>query len=93
MFMKILKLPYQEGLTELDYLEQVYKKVKLGERVKFNGKVYTRITPKNNKYLKHPYHFYLSTKDIYKGDSMIVDEDDETVNTICECKIEIAKQE
>lgn len=91
MFMKVLQLPYQDGLTELEYLEQIYKKVRLNERVKFNGKVYTRIVPKNNKYFKHQYHFCLSVSDIYKGNFMVIDEEGESVNSICEYKVEIVK--
>lgn len=89
--MKVFKLPYQEGLSELDYLEQIYKKVKLNETVKFNGKVYTRVVPKNNKYYKNPYHFYLSVEDIYNGNMLVIDADKEHVKKICTYKLEIVK--
>ena len=87
--MKIFRLKYQEGLTELDYLEQIHKKVRLQETVKFNGKVYMRVTPKNNKYYKNPYHFYVLNHDIYSGNVKLFDEDGELVNSICNFKIEI----
>lgn len=87
--MKIFYLKYQEGLTELDYLEQIYKKVKLEQTVKFNGKVYMRVTPKNNKYYKNPYHFYVVNRDIYSGNVKLMDEDEELVNSICNYKLEI----
>lgn len=87
--MKVFNIPMQNGLSELEYLEQIYRKVKLNEMVKFNGKVYIRTTPKNNKYYKSPYHFYLAVKDIYSGNVRIMDSDGELVNSICEYKIEI----
>lgn len=86
---KSLYLESQEGLTEFDYLEQIYKKVKLQETVKFNGKVYMRVTPRNNKYYKNPYHFYILNHDIYSGNVKLMDEDGELVNSICNYKIEI----
>lgn len=87
--MKEFKLHYKEGFTELDYLEQIYAKVKLKEKVKFNGKAYTRITPKNNKYYKYPYHFELTVKNIYDGNMTIVDKDGEEVTLICDYKLVI----
>ena len=85
--MKSLYLESQEGLTEFDYLEQIYKKVKLQETVKFNGKVYKRSTPKNNKFYKYPFHFHLAVSDIYKGNVLLKDDDGEFVNSICHCKL------
>lgn len=87
--MKTFELQYEEGLSELDYLEKIYKKVRLGELVKFNGKVYMRSTPKNNKYFKHPYHFHLSVKDIYEGNVLLRDSDGEMVNSWCPYKVVI----
>lgn len=80
-------------MSELDYLEKIYKKVKLDELVKFNKKVYIRSTPKNNKYYKYPYHFHLLVKDIYSGNMKFLDEDSELVNTGCHYKIEIKTEE
>lgn len=79
----------KENTSEFDYLEQIYKKVKIGELVKFNGKVYMRVRPKNNKYCKNPYHFYLAVKDIYKGNVLSTDDDGEAVNTHCHYKIKL----
>lgn len=93
IFIKKLYLQYEEGLSDLDYLEKIYKQVRLQERVKFNGKVYMRSTPKNNKYYKYPYHFHLVVKDIYSGNVRFQDEDGELVNTGCHYKIEIRTDE
>lgn len=87
--MKAFKLKYQDGLSELDYLEQIYKKVRLHEIVKFNGKVYMRVTPRNNKFYKSPYHFCLLVRDIYQGNILTLDDDGEHVNSVCHYKIEI----
>lgn len=87
--METFYLQYEEGLSELDYLEEVYKKVKIGELVKLNGKGYMRSTPKNNKYFKNPYHFHLAVSDIYKGNIRLQDEDGELVTTVCHYKVEI----
>ena len=87
--MKIFKLKNQDKLSDFDYLEQIYKKVCLGEIVKFNGRAYVRVTPKNNKYYKNSYHFNLLTDDIYSGDVLIEDDDGELVRTRCHYKIEI----
>ncbi len=87
--LKTFELQYEEGLSELDYLEKIYKKVRLEELVKFNGKGYMRSTPKNNKYFKHPYHFHLAVKDIYKGNVLFRDSDGEMVNTGCHYKVVI----
>lgn len=85
--MKTFKLQYEKDFSDFDYLEKIYKKVKLGETVKINGKVYIRTVPKNNKFYKHPYHFYLSNPNIYKGDILIVDDDEELVTSRCCYKI------
>ena len=89
--MKVLNLQYKENLTDLDYLEQIYKKVKLGESVKFNGKAYIRIVPKNNKYIKYPYHFYCAVENIYEGNVLHNDRDGELVNFSCRYKIILDK--
>lgn len=89
VLLKRLYLQYENGLSELDYLEKIYKQVKLQELVKFNGKVYMRSIPKNNKYYKYPYHFHVIVKDIYSGSAMLEDEDGDLVSTICDYKIEI----
>ncbi|MBQ8234969.1 MAG: hypothetical protein IJZ36_05260 [Bacilli bacterium] len=87
--MKILRIKRMDNLSDLDYLEKVYKKVQLNSKVKFNGKVYTRIRPKNNEFLKYAYHFCLTTKNIYDGTYLIVDEEGEEVTMICDYKLEI----
>lgn len=87
--MKTFELQYEEGLSELDYLEKIYKKVRLEELVKFNGKVYMRSVPVNNKYRKHPYHFHLAVKDIYKGNVLFRDGDGVMVNSGCYYKVVI----
>lgn len=84
--MKIFEIQYEEGLSDLEYLEKIYKKVKLSEYVKFNGKAYVRVVPKNNKYFKHPYHFDVAVKDIYKGNIQIRDFDGEFVCFRCHYK-------
>lgn len=89
--MKVFELQYEEGLSELEYLEKIYKKVKLEELVKFNGKVYRRIPPKNNKHFKYPYHFHLAVTDIYKGNVLFRDADGELVNSGCRYKVIIQK--
>lgn len=65
--MKVFRLQHEDDLSELEYLEKIYKQVRLEELVKFNGKAYIRSTPKNNKYYKYPYHFHILVKDIYSG--------------------------
>lgn len=91
IFIKIFYLQYEDGLSELDYLEKIYKKVKLRELVKFNGKAYMRLTPKNNKYWKYPYHFHSLEENIYSGNMKHQDQDGELVNIGCDYKIEIEK--
>lgn len=73
-------------LPELEYLEQIYRKVRVGETVKFCGKAYRRIYPQNNKFVKHSYHFMCCSEDIYQGTCLIEDDDGEEVNTLCEYK-------
>ena len=87
--MKVFRLQHEEDLSELEYLEKIYKQVRLEELVKFNGKAYIRSTPKNNKYYKYPYHFYILIKDIYSGNVKFKDEEGELVNTGCHYKLEI----
>ena len=85
--MKVFELQYKVRMSELDYLERIYKEVKLSETVKFNGKVYKRSTPKNNKFYKYPFHFHLAVSDIYKGNVLLKDDDGEFVNSICHYKL------
>lgn len=87
--MKTFELQYEEGLSELDYLEKIYKKVRIGELVKFNGKGYKRSTPKNNKYFKCPYHFHIVSDNIYEGNMHVIDSDRESVKFLCEYKVVI----
>mgnify|MGYP001806508966 FL=1 len=89
ILLKIIYLQHEDGLSELEYLEKIYKQVRLEELVKFNGKAYIRSTPKNNKYYKYPYHFHILVKDIYFGNVKFKDEDGELVNTGCHYKLEI----
>lgn len=72
--------------NELDYLEQIYNLVKLDETIKFNGKVYKRIRPINNKFRKYPYHFCCINQNIYNGSVLVNDKNDEFVNFICNYK-------
>lgn len=76
----------QKG-SELEDLEQIYKRVKIGEFVQFNGKVFHRIRPINNKYNTHPYHFYCSCNDIYKGNFLVNNKWGESVNIVCTYKV------
>ena len=85
----IFELQYEEGLSDLDYLEKIYKKVKLEELVKLNGKDYRRSTQKNNKYIKYSYHFHVANDDIYAGNVKFTDIDGELVNTGWHHKVEI----
>ena len=63
--LKVVKTSEEE--TDLDLLEQVYKKVPMDGQVKFNGKAYRRCRPVKNKHCVIPYHFYLADKDIYSS--------------------------
>lgn len=83
------ELEYEEGISDLDYLEKIFKKVNLEEIVKFNGKAYKRIVPKNNKYMKYPYHFYVLSDDIYNGNVRFNDRDGELVSVGWHHKLEI----
>lgn len=75
------------GLPDVDCLERIYKDVRLNELVKFRGKVFRRIVPKNNKSYKYPYHFWCVSQDIYAGSSLTEDSDGEYVNILCNCKL------
>lgn len=75
-----------DNFTDLDYLEQIYKKVRVQETVQFNGKGYKRIYPKNNKFHKYPYHFYMFSNDIYEGAMLTNNKWDELVNVSCNYK-------
>ena len=70
--------------TELDLLEQVYKKVKVGSHVKLNGKSYKRLPPKNNKIYKYPYHFILYNENLYRGMVMSIDYWGDRVSNVCD---------
>lgn len=83
-----IKVKDIDGLSDIDLLETVYKKVPLWKWVKFNGTKYQRVTPKNNKVVKNPYHFK-DMGDIYKGNGLTNDSDDEMVNMVCSYKIVI----
>lgn len=83
------ELQYEEWLSDLEYLEKIFKKIRLEEIVKFNGKAYKRIVPKNNKYMKYPYHFYILSDDIYGGDVRFTDKDGELVYIGWHHKVEI----
>lgn len=74
---------------EIDYLEDIYRKVKVSEAVKFNGKVYRRIRPIKNRHIAYAYHFYCQTNNIYNGTALLLDQEGELVNTICEYKLEV----
>lgn len=89
--MKVFTLKKQDEMSELDYLEQIYKKVRVGELVKFNGKAFARVIPKNNKYNKNPYHFCLSTENIYDGNILLRDDDGEMVRLLCLYKVELSE--
>lgn len=80
----VICLEAEKQLSDLDLLEQVCNKVRLGEIVKFHGKAYRRVTPKNNKVYKYPYHFYCCSENIYAGSFLTEDDDGEAVNTLCE---------
>lgn len=86
--MKVLAIHACDGnLSDLECLEQIYKKVRLGELVKFRGRAYRRIVPKNNKAFKHPYHFWCVSENIYEGSFLMEDEDGENVKMLCQYKL------
>lgn len=77
----------EEELSDLERLEQIYKKVRLNKLVKFQGKAYRRIVPKNNKSFKYPYHFWCVSKNIYEGSCLTEDADGEYVNILCDYSV------
>ena len=81
--------------TELDSLEHIYTKVKLGEIVKFNGKGYLRIKPKHNKYMTYKYHFTLINKDLSHSSSNFYTTDKwgEDVSTNCDFRVIYKKED
>lgn len=87
IIIKEIKCCVSQNENSLEILERVYKLIKIGEFVKYNGKVYMRIRPKNNMYYKYPYHFKVISDNIYVGNVLMRDSDDESVNTICDYKI------
>lgn len=86
--MKTLYVKNIEGQTNLELLEQIYTKVKLGEYIKFNGHAYRRTRTLNTTSAKYPYHF-TDCGDIYSGSLLIEDDDGEDVKTLCQYKIEL----
>ena len=86
--LELVKTSEQE--TDLDLLEQIYKKVPLDGQVKFNGKAYVRCRPVKNKYLTIPYHFRVIDKDIYSRNIQTWD-GEESVNLYCEYKAVIKR--
>lgn len=85
--MKHLYITPQENKSELELLEQIYKKVPTSKSVKFNGKAFIRVMPKNNKFVQYPYHFALLTNNIYDSDVLIVDNDGEEVSKLCDYSV------
>lgn len=90
MLFKLVKV--EENIADLELLEQIYKKVRIDELVKFNGKAYKRCRPIKNKYRKVPYHFCCVVDDIYKGNMMIFD-GEEYVNSVCHHKAVVVTEE
>ena len=89
IFIKILHIQYEEGLSELNYLEKIYKQVRIYELVKFNGKAYMRADPNDHFY---KYHFYEYRPNIYYlGVRKILDDDGELVNIKCDYRIKLER--
>lgn len=67
--------------SDLEMLELLpCNAIYLGERVNFRGKVFERVEPTAN----HPYHFVCEVEDIYAGNAIYWDANEEKmVNTIC----------
>jgi hypothetical protein len=84
--MKTLYVKKVEGQTNLELLEQIYTKVKLGDHVKFDGRAYHRTRTLNTMSAKYPYHF-IDFGDIYDGSFLIEDDDGEDVKTLCQYKV------
>lgn len=83
----VIRADNAADLSDLECLEQIWKKVRLHGLVKFRGKVYRRSIPKRNKMYKYPYHFWCVSQDIYAGSCLTEDADGEYVNIICEYKL------
>lgn len=64
--MKTLYIKNIEDKTNLELLEQIYSKVKIGEHVKFDGRSYRRTRTLNTKVASYPYHF-IDGGDIYRN--------------------------
>lgn len=79
----VLRVDSERKLSDLEYLEQIYRTVMVGEDVKFNGKAYRRTRPKATKEVSYPYHFRCVSENIYAGDRLIEDNDGEWVNHLC----------
>lgn len=91
IFIKILCVQYEEGLSEINYLEKIYKQVRIHELVKFNGKAYMRSDPNDNIY---KYHFYEYKPNIYYLTSVgkkIIDDDGELVNIKCDYRVKLER--
>lgn len=86
--MRTLFIKNVNNQSDLELLEQIYTKVKLGEYVKYKGKAFRRIRTLNTKYAQYPYHFK-DCGDIYSGSFLTEDDDGEDVNTLCQYKITI----
>lgn len=86
--MKILHIKKIDGKTNLELLEQIYTKVKIGEYVKFGGRAYRRTRTLNTMFAKYPYHF-TDCGNIYDGSFLTEDDDGEYVNILCKYKIEL----
>lgn len=84
--MKTLYVQKIDGKTNLELLEQIYTKVKLGECVKLDGHSYRRTRTLNTKSTKYPYHF-TDNGNIYNGQLLTEDDEGEDVNTLCQYKI------
>lgn len=78
----IIHAKEHSGISDLDYLETIYSKVRVGEIVKFKGKAYIRTRPQNNKFVKNPSHFRLLSSNIYEGTCLTEDADGEAVELI-----------
>lgn len=88
----VMKAEQCRGLPDLECLEQVYERVRVGDLVKFRGKAYRRARTKNNKYYKYPYHFVCASKNIYEGNCIVVDGEGENVNILCDFVVKVMER-
>lgn len=89
--MIVFNLKFENGKSDLDLLEQIYKNVHIGETVKFGKKAYKRVRPCKNKYRTYPYHFVCITDDLYNGNLMVNDAEGDYVSVSCTYKAVILK--